>query len=354
MIIKTGRKYELNKILKEEVDKNQTDYQESDDDEIKFIKRIFVYITDKKGNILNDVTVTFGEKEIHVSRYGLLISQCPNEETEISASKEGYKDITTNIILDATIQTHKFFLALESSDEESEVISIDETGQTDEEEDENFEIGEVLFEPPLDGTDEITSWSGTNKTEDGIYTTHGSFLTNGWSNEGLWQLTFDVAYTGSSLGYVGIMPICSEEIKPFTDEKNKSYSLTAWEGVACLNGLEAKVEGPANYVYLGRMSYHTAILKKVAENKLEYYFDDKVWYLTTDKLKDLDTLHIGSRDNPSAREFGQNVLYKNIKVVSLIKKSEKTEDDTDNNNDNNSLEFTIETPTLEETEESEF
>lgn len=319
MKIKTGRKYELNKRIKEEVDKKQTDYRESDDDEIRFIKRVYVYITDKKGNILNDVKITLGDKEIIVSRYGLLISQFPNEETEISASKEGYKDVSTNIILDATIQTHEFYLALENSDEESEVISTDNTSDGDESSDERFVFGEVLFEPPLDGTDEITSWSGNNSTYDGIYSAHGSFLTDDWSNEGLWQLDFDVAYSGSSLGYIGIMPICSTEIKPFTDEKGKNYALTAWEGMACLTGLNVKVEGPINYKYTSRMSYHHGTLKKVAEDKLEYYFDDNVWYLTTDKLQNLSKLHIGGRDNPFDRDGGQNILYKNIKVVELIK-----------------------------------
>ena len=319
-----GQNYKVNRKIKESVDKNQAYYEEEQSGEINTIKKVFVYVTDKKGHILNDVKITFDEKEFIIGKYGLLISQLPNEANTIKAEKEGYKSATANIILDSVRQTHEFFLALSSSEEDSEVISTDNTIE-EIEADERFEPGTVLFEPALDGTDSITEWAGENKTEDGVYIGHGSYLTEGWSNEGLWQLEFDVAYsTGGTRGYVGIMPICSAEINPYTDEKSADYALWAWEGMAAIKGLSSEIIGPINYRYSGRDFYHHAVLKKVAENKLEYYFDNQVWYLTTSKLASLSTLHIGIRDNPVYRESGDSILYKNIKVISL-------EEDSSNN-----------------------
>lgn len=321
-----GQNYKVNNKIKKAVDKNQLNYRESEDDPIPFIKRVYVYITDKKGKILENVTLKFQDKEIFVGRNGLLITNFPNESTEITAEKDGYKSATGNVILNAEIQTHEFFLALSTSDEESEVISTDNTKEPEDES--GLQEGEVLFNPPLDGTDGITSWSGTNKTENGIYTCHGSFLTEGWSNEGLWQLEYDIAYSGSghgiNFGYVGAMPICSEEIKPFTDEKNKTYSLTAWEGYALIYGLESTAVGPTNYKYLNREEYHHAVLKKVAEDKLEYSFDGREWVITAPNLKNLTTLHIGARDNPASRSVGENIYYKNIKVTSLTSSKQET------------------------------
>lgn len=302
-----GQNYKINKKIHDEVDKNQKYYEQEESGTITTIKRIYVYITDKKGKLLKDVSVTIGDKLFNVGTTGLLLSHFPNEETSIQAEKDGFKTAETTMLLDASIQTHKFFLALETSDEESEVISIDNTNPTKEQ--------SILFEPALDGTDEITSWSGTNITEDGTYSGRGSFLTEGWSNEGLWQLDFDVSYKNS--WYVGIMPICSEEINPFTDAKGKQYALTAWEGVAALTGLNSTSVGPVNYKYQSPDIFHHATLKKIAEDKLIWYFDSNEWEITAPNLKNLQTLHIGIRDNPASRNYGGTVVYKNIKVVSL-------------------------------------
>jgi len=310
-----GQNYKINKKIHDEVDKNQKYYEQEESGQVTTIKRVYVYITDKKGKILKDVSVTIGDKLFNVGTTGLLLSHFPNEETSIKAEKNGFKEAETTMLLDASIQTHKFFLALEASDEESEVISIDNTNPIKQE--------SILFEPPLDGTDEITSWSGTNTTGDGLYSGRGGYLTEGWSNEGLWQLDFDVSYKASR--YVGIMPICSEEINPFTDAKGKQYALTAWEGVAALTGLNSTSVGPVNYKYQSPDIFHHATLKKIAEDKLIWYFDSNEWEITAPNLKNLQTLHIGMRDNPADRTTGGPVVYKNIRVVSLDEETGKQE-----------------------------
>lgn len=341
------RKYELNKKVIEEVNKNQINYRESEDEPIKFIKRVKVYITDKKGSILTDVKITFDDQEIIAGKYGLLISQFPNKETDIVAEKEGYKTATAKMILDAAIQTHEFYLALESSDEESEVVSTDNT--VEDIENQGYKFGDIIFQPPLDGTDEITSWSGTNSTYDGIYDAHGSFLTEGWDNSGLWQLEYDVAYSGKNSvlqGYIGTMPICSEEINPFGHDGAK-FSLTTWEGEAFPRGLGASIIGPVQYKYENRNLFHHVIITKTSETEIQYEFDGNIWYYTIPNFSDISTLHIGARDNAASeysRQLGENILYKNIKVISLNKKGSST----------SSIGFTAETPIMEEEEESEF
>ena len=313
-----GQNYKVNRKIKEAVDRNQINYRESENDPITVIKRVNIYITDKKGNILKNVLITMDNTTIQTGNNGLLISNFPNKATKITVEKEGYKTATADIILNAEIQTHNFYLALSSSDEESEVVSIDNTSSTNS----GLTNGQILFEPALDGTDAITCWSGPCSTEDGVFKGRGAFLTEGWSNEGLWQLDCDVAYSSSRKKYVGIMPICSEEINPYTDEKLEDYAIVAWEGWARGYGLDAYITGPNNYKYISPEEYHHLTIKKIADDTLKYIFDGQEWTLTTDKLQNLETLHVGIRDNPYDRSWGDSVLYKNIKVVELTSKAD--------------------------------
>lgn len=347
-----GQNYKVNNKIKKAVDKNQLNYRESEDDPIPFIKRVFVYVTDKKGKVLEDVILKFQDKEISIGRNGLLLSNLPNEDAEITAEKEGYKTATGHIILNANIQTHDFYLALSTSDEESEVISTDNTIEPQKEDD--FVKGSILFQPELNGSDQITSWAGDNKTESGEYICHGSYLTEGWSNEGLWELEYDVKYSKDGVySYVGIMPICSEEINPFTDEKNNKYSLSAWEAYACVKGLGSTIIGPNNYKYLLPGEYHHTIIRKIAEDTIIYIFDNKEWKLIVPELKNLTLLHIGARDNPAnvtSRNIGEQVYYKNIKVTELIPKDSQKEI---NNNSSNKDDEASSTETSESTPEEE-
>lgn len=325
MKIKTGRKYEQNKKIIEDVKKNQVDYRESEDEPIKFIKRVSIYITDKKGNILKDVKITFDDHEIITGKYGLLISQFPNKETDITAEKEGYKTATAKMILDAKIQTHEFFLALEESDEESEVISTDNT--VDDIENQGYSYDNIIFQPPLDGTDEITSWAGTNKTYDGIFDVHGGILSDGWSNEGLWQLEYDVAYSGKNTvmnGYVGVLTMCVEKIQNYSVGMEGKKALETWEGQASPHGLNAKIIGPTQYAYTNRREYHHAILRKTSDTTLEFEFDGNTWFYTIDNLSDFGTLYIGARNNPASPGSGENIYLKNIIVYRLDKESSES------------------------------
>lgn len=327
MRIQTARKYEQNRKIKEDVDKNQINYTESPDEPIKFIKRVSIFITNKKGSILENVKITLDGKEIISGRYGLLVSQFPNKETSIIAEKEGYKTATAQMILNAEYQTHEFYLALEESDEESEVISTDETA--DNTENKGYQYGEVIFQPALDGTDTLSSWSGENSTYDGIYEAHGSILAEGWDNDGLWQLEYDVAYSGTHTylaGYIGTMPICSGG--PYG---GNNFSLTTWEGEAYPRGPGATVVGPVQYKYSNRKDFHHAIFRKTSETELEFEFDGNIWYYTIPELPNIPTLYIGGRDNAVsefARQKGENILYKNIKVISLNRKGSSTQEET--------------------------
>ena len=181
-----------------------------------------------------------------------------------------------------------------------------------------IDITDLLFHPPLDGTDNITKWTSlTNKTENGIFYSHGSFLTEGWSNNELWQLDFDCMTT--SWKYVGLMPICSEEINPFTDAKATNYAMTTWEGVGYLGGLNASVVNEDSYSKNTATNvWHHMTIKKLSDTQIEIILDETYHSIrNVPNLANLTTLHIGTRDNPSSRNSGGIVQYKNIKVKQL-------------------------------------
>lgn len=172
-----------------------------------------------------------------------------------------------------------------------------------------------LFNPALDGTDNITSWTSlTNKTEDGVFTSHGSFLTDGWSNDALWQLDFDYRYTDTR--YIGLMPICVSNINPFTDGKRDAYALTSWEGgFPFSSGKVSWSESPSSWTKPSQTAWNHVTVKKTSDTGIEIILNDTYkWVGTLSVLPNWDILHIGSRDNPSDRNAGGSILYKNIEV----------------------------------------
>ena len=181
---------------------------------------------------------------------------------------------------------------------------------------ETYVIQDLNFE--LDGSEDITSWTSmTNKTENGIYYSHGSYLTQGWSNKGLWQLDFDVMTT--SWRYVGLMPICSEEINPFTDAKTTRYAMTTWEGITYMGGLGSSVvsEDPMSKITSTNIWHHVTI-KKLSATQVEIIINNTYHSIrNVPNLANLTTLHIGTRDNPASRNTGGIIQYKNINIKSL-------------------------------------
>lgn len=181
---------------------------------------------------------------------------------------------------------------------------------------ETYEVWDmgVLFNPPLDGTDSITKWTNmTNKTENGVFYTHGSFLTDGWSNEGLWILDFDVSCP--SWRYIGLMPICSAEINPFTDAKKSSYAYTTWEGINYGNGFNSSVVSQEGSPNITDRNWHHYHIEKLSSTQLKIVIDSTYTAIVNvPNMVNHSILHIGSRDNPSSRNSGGIVELKNILV----------------------------------------
>ena len=186
---------------------------------------------------------------------------------------------------------------------------------------ETYEINDYLFVPPLNGTDSITKWSTlTNTTENGVFQSHGSYLSNGWDNSGLWQLDFDVRT--SSWRYVGLMPFCDSAINPFTDAKNNTYSVTCWEGFTCPGGMGfSNISAPSSYSKktATNTTYHMTI-KKTASNRVEFILENNsayTWVKESSLLANYSTLYFGSRDNPASRNSGGILQFSNIIVKPL-------------------------------------
>lgn len=175
----------------------------------------------------------------------------------------------------------------------------------------------IIYQPALDGTDAITSWTtSTNTTSDGVFTSHGSFLTNGWKNDGLWELEFDVQ--SSDWHYVGLMPVCSAEINPFTDANNNNYSLTCWEGINFFGGMGfTSWDSKDELTKITDSDWHHIVITKLSSTKLKIQIDDYTAVGNFSNLPNHSVLHIGTRDNPSSRNVGGVVNLKNINVYKL-------------------------------------
>ena len=181
-----------------------------------------------------------------------------------------------------------------------------------------YGIEDYLFVPKLDGTDSITKWTDIpNNTSAGVFSSHGSFLTNGWSNEGLWELDFDVQCT--SWKYVGLMPVCNDAINPFTDAKASANAMTTWEGISYMGGMGFSSWDSADSMSkITNTTWHHITLTKLSPTKVKIVIDNTYTAIGNyDNLPNHSVLHIGSRDNPSARNNGGIVKYKNIIVKPL-------------------------------------
>lgn len=179
-----------------------------------------------------------------------------------------------------------------------------------------YVLQDYLFKPPLDGTDAITSWTSmTNKTENGIYYSHGSFLNDGWSNEELWQLDFDVQT--SNWWYIGLMPVCSEEINPYTDAKSKNYAMINWEGLTYFEGLDYTIISETTMTKITSTNiWHHVTIQKLNDTDCKIIINNTYESIRKyNNLPNLSKLHFGTRDNPASRKNGGIVQFKNIKVI---------------------------------------
>ena len=158
----------------------------------------------------------------------------------------------------------------------------------------------------------------TNTTGNGIFQSHGSFLTEGWPNDILWQLDFDVSF--SAWSYVGMMPLCSEEINPYTDAKVNSYALCKWESFTYpTQGLNCSVvsQDPHTPDKTANKWHHVTIIK-LTDTQIKVILDNEYEaILNVPNLQNIQTLHIGSRDNPASRNSGGIMSFKNIRVKAI-------------------------------------
>lgn len=109
-----SQNYKINRKIHEELDSKTI---------MNKILSIFLNVTDKYGHGINGATITIGDLTISSSKDQILIKNYPKEEATITVEKEGYKSISTDLILDALRQGHEFILELEDSEEDSKVES---------------------------------------------------------------------------------------------------------------------------------------------------------------------------------------------------------------------------------------
>lgn len=174
---------------------------------------------------------------------------------------------------------------------------------------------------PLDGSDRITKWTtATNTTADGVFTSHGSFLSDGWDNTRQWKLEFDYKYVSTQglteFKYIGLL-ICSEEIAPFTDAKAVDYGITTWEGGFGWSGLGRNgwISQPESTPSVTQTDWTHCEIVKLSDTRLQITINDEfVWVGEFPNLVDLEVLHIGTRDNPSDRDTGSSIFFRDVEV----------------------------------------
>ena len=187
----------------------------------------------------------------------------------------------------------------------------------------HFYKEEQGINPALDGSENVVSWSTMdNYTGDGVFKTHGGYLDVGWNNIGNWKLEFDYKYVlgneGSIFKYTGLMPICSADINPFTDAKTSNYAIDTWEGGFSFSGLGRNgwISSPGTSPSGDIQSDWTHLeITKLSDTRLQIVINDTyTWVGEFPNLANLTTLYVGSRDNPSDRNKGGYILFKNIIV----------------------------------------
>lgn len=174
--------------------------------------------------------------------------------------------------------------------------------------------------PPLDGTDRVSYWTTMdNRTSNGIFRTHGGYLAEGWDNSRNWTLNFDYRYAKGTVfsvpRYVGIMPICSSGIRMYTDAKLVDYGIACWEGGFSFAGLgrEGWISSPESTPSVVDTDWNHITITKLSSTRLKIVLNNVyTWIGEFPNLANLETLYIGSRDNPSDRDHGSYVEYKDI------------------------------------------
>lgn len=145
----TNQNYKVNNKVKTDIDKNQVNYEE-----ITKILTIYLNVVDKNGKGLSGATIKVGNLNITSLRGGNLVKNYPNTATTITVSKEGYKTISVDLILNAVRQGHTFKLELESSSQESSVTSWPKDNDT-EPDDEEEELKEISISVKNDDNEPI-------------------------------------------------------------------------------------------------------------------------------------------------------------------------------------------------------
>lgn len=173
----------------------------------------------------------------------------------------------------------------------------------------------VSIIPPLDGTDEITSWtSGTNNTADGIFTSHGSVLTQGWNNTDSWTVEYEYRYTSTT--YIGVLFLC-DDTKITADSLMAGHALGTWEGGFPPNwgGGNTIISSPDSFSKPSQTQWNHIKITKLSSNTIELILNDTyTWVYQLTQLPNWSELHFGSKNNPSSPNTGGNIQFRNIVI----------------------------------------
>lgn len=171
----------------------------------------------------------------------------------------------------------------------------------------NLSITEYLYAPQLNGSELITTiWGNYTPSIDNYELVSGcGYLTDGWDNSGLWELTFEYYVTGDNNGYLVI---------PKGTSQRDYNGIQQWYNSNC----KCYQHGNTLDSFNGNFSLNTWINVKIvknSENTLTVYYDDveKITFSWEQLTSEYPIMCIGLDKNSSRN----TAKIRNIKVIPI-------------------------------------
>lgn len=152
--------------------------------------------------------------------------------------------------------------------------------------------GNILYAPALDGTEQITTLSGqTSPTISDNQLVGGSgYLTQGWDNSGLWQLTFRAYATNVNTIDTGII-LCPPTA---TDRDENEFMLTNGGSMYIYeNSAQVGYDSSLQSILDTYQSWAEYTISKIAPDTIRIYWENGYVDMTWEALASYDRICIG-------------------------------------------------------------
>ncbi|MBQ2653122.1 MAG: hypothetical protein IJF83_06160 [Methanobrevibacter sp.] len=191
-----------------------------------------------------------------------------------------------------------------------------------------FHIEDCTYVPVFNENTSVSKQATNNNyyeydSDNNIGYFKGSVLSNGWSNSGLWECTFDLAYNHGGARYTGLILLANPS-NPFQNY-NLTWGIGSWEGPITgnpsINGLTTQYVKDGHLTSLApgqivstnsnpTIDWHTIHMRKESSTCLVVWKNDDYSNRVTYQWEDLEyapRVTIGARTNTGAGTYSQSV-----------------------------------------------